>query len=108
MKEVGIYMKHRILGLDDDNHSPMFVDENGTKFHTFKNLVDFLSQPHQDEVEVKMFAIVDEWSDKLEKYDEKEVNCMFDILAGIMKCPENMNIQNLFNLFWESTNREWW
>ena len=55
-----------------------------------------------------MFAIVDEWSDELEKYDKEEVNCMFDILAGIMKCPENMNIQNLFNLFWESTNREWW
>ena len=108
MKEVGIYMKHRILGLDDDNHSPSFVDENGTVFNTFKELVDFLSQPHRYEIEVKMFALVDEWSDELKKYNNEEVNSMFDVLIGIMKCPENMNIQNLFDLFWESANREWW
>ena len=101
-------MKHRILGLDDDNHFPSFVDENGTIFDNCKELVNFLSQPHIDEVEVKMFAIIDEWSDELEKYDEEEVNSMFYALIGIMNCPENMSIQNLFDLFWESANREWW
>ena len=101
--------KYRILGLDDDNHSPMFVCEGGYgHYRTFKELVEFLSRPHQFEVEVKMFAIVDEWSEDLEKYEEEQVNSMFDALEGIMEYPEGMDAAEVFELFWNSANRNWW
>ena len=101
--------KYRILGLDDDNHSPMFVCEGGYgHYRTFKELVEFLSRPHQFEVEVKMFAIVDEWSEDLEKYDEEQVNSMFDALEGIAHYPEGMDAAEVFELFWNSANRNWW
>ena len=101
--------KYRILGLDDDNHSPMFVCEGGHgHYNTFKELVEFLSRPHQFEVEVKMFAIVDEWSAELEKYEEEEINAMFDALTGTCRYSEDMVPEDIFNLFWESANRNWW
>ena len=99
---------YRILGLDDDNHSPIFVCEDGHHYRTFKELVEFLCCPHQFEVEVKMFAIVDEWSEELQKYGEEQVDDMFDALEGIMKYPEDMNSAEVFDLFWNSANRNFW
>lgn len=99
----------RILGLDDDNHSPIFVCEGGWgHYRTFKELVEFLSRPHQFRVEVKMFAIVNEWSDRLQKYSEEEVIDMFDALSGISKYSEDMVPEEVFDMFWESANRICW
>ena len=100
--------KLRILGFDDDNHSPCFRCEDGTTFCNCQELVAFLSKPHDCEVEVKMFAIVDEWSAELEKYEEEEINAMFDALAGTCRYSEDMVPEDVFNLFWESANRNWW
>lgn len=101
--------KYRILGLDDDNHSPIFVCEGGFgQYRTFKELIEFLSRPHQFEVEVKMFSIIDKWSDELQKYDEEEVNAMFNALAGTIDYTEDMNAEEIFYMFWESANRNWW
>lgn len=33
----------RILGLDNDNHSPMWVCEDGTVFNTAKEFMEFLN-----------------------------------------------------------------
>ena len=55
-----------------------------------------------------MFAIVDEWSEDLEKYDEEQVNSMFDALEGIAHYPEGMEAAEVFELFWNSANRNWW
>lgn len=98
----------RILGLDDDNHAPCFVGEDGTHFSGVKELVEMLAQRHENTYEVKMFAIVDEWNYKLEAYDECEVDHMFDFLEGIATKPENMEFDEIFNMFWESANRLWW
>lgn len=101
--------KYRILGLDDDNHSPVFVCDGGYgHYHTFKELVEFLSRPHQFEVEVRMFAIIDDWSEELQKYEEEQVDAMFDALEGIMEFPEGMDAGEVFNMFWESANRNYW
>ena len=67
-----------------------------------------LAQRHENTYEVKMFAIVDEWSDELSAHDECEVDHMFDYLEGIAIAPEGKTFDEIFNLFWESANRNWW
>ena len=98
----------RILGLDDDNHSPMFVGEDGAVYHGAQDLIGMLAKPHANTYEVKMFAIVDEWSDDLSAFEEETVDHMFDFLEGISTKPEGMEFEQVFNLFWESANRNWW
>lgn len=98
----------RILGLDDDNHSPCFVGEDGTQFSGVQELVGMLATPHQNTYEVKMFAIVDEWSDELSEFEEEKVDHMFDFLEGISTQPEGMSFDQIFNIFWNSANRNWW
>ena len=55
-----------------------------------------------------MFALVDEWSDRLQKYTEDEVNEMFDALAGNISYTEDMIPEVVFDMFWESANRTQW
>jgi hypothetical protein len=98
----------RILGLDDDNHSPMFVGEDGCYYDDAKELIEMLAAPHQNTYEVKMFAIVDEWSDELSAYGEGMVVHMFDALEDIANKPEGMTFEQIFDLFWDSANRNWW
>ena len=98
----------RILGLDDDNHAPCFRCEDGTVFSTCKELVEFLSKPHDCQIEVKMFAIVDEWEGGLADFEEEEVDSMFDYMTGYGRLPENMIGDLIFELFWNSANRLWW
>ena len=98
----------RILGLDDDNHSPMFVGEDGTHFSGAKELIEMLAQRHENTYEVKMFAIVDEWSEELAAFEEEFIDHMFDYLEGIARAPESKTFDEIFNLFWESANRNWW
>ena len=98
----------RILGLDDDNHSPCFVGEDGTQFSGVQELVAMLATPHQNMYEVKMFAIVDEWEGGLADFEEEEVNSMFDYMTGYGRLPENMIGDLIFELFWNSANRLWW
>lgn len=98
----------RILGLDDDNHAPCFVGEDGTHFSGVKELIEMLAQRHKNTYEVKMFAIVDDWSYQLKAYEEWEVDHMFDFLENIATAPEGMTFDEIFNMFWESANRQWW
>lgn len=98
----------RILGLDDDNHSPMWVCEDGTVFSTAKEFMEFLAKPHDVQCEIKMFAIVDEWSEELAAYEEEFIDHMFGYLEGVCRQPEGKEFDEVFNLFWESANRLWW
>ena len=103
--------KLRIIGLDDDNHSPCFRCEDGTMFSNYQELVQFLSKPHDCEVEVRMFAIVDEVSITcgLADFKIEEVDDMFSYLEGIGGCvPAGVHPDLVFDLFWCAANRHHW
>lgn len=97
----------RILGLDDDNHAPMFHMETGEIFSTPRELIEFLSHSHDVEYQVKMFAIVGEYTGRLEKFEDYEVDQMFCFLEGLSGAVES-EPGFIFDLFWESANKEWW
>ncbi len=98
----------KILGLDDDNHSPVFRTEDHVLFNNYKELVEFLSKPHTFQVEVKMFAIIDEREGGLADFEDEEVDAMFDSLTGAGRKPEGMIDDIIFALFWNSANRHYW
>ena len=98
----------RILGLDDDNHAPCFVSEDGTHFSDSQALIEMLATPHQNTYEIKMFALVYGWSSELLTFNEQEVDDMFDYLEGISNKPADKDFTQIFNLFWESANRTFW
>ena len=98
----------RILGLDDDNHGYCWVCENGATFSTTKEVMEFLAKPHEFQVEIKLFAIVEEWSDELASYDEYLVDDMFYYLENVAIRPEGMSFVEIFDLFWGSANRMHW
>ena len=97
----------RILGLDDDNHAPMFRMETGEIYNTPRELIEFLSHSHDVEYQVKMFAIVENYCGELANYEYEEVDEMFYFLKGIISWEE-AEFDLIFNLFWESVNRSWW
>ena len=70
----------RILGLDDDNHTPMFRMETGEIFNSPRELIEFLSHSHDVEYDVRMFAIVDEYRGDLANYEPEEIDMMFYFL----------------------------
>lgn len=101
--------KIRILGMDDDNHEPMFVAETGEVFYDAQELIQILlAKPHLVEYEVKMFALVDGWSTALLEYDECEVDNMFDFLCRTHHLESDAKFSKIFELFWESANRKNW
>jgi hypothetical protein len=97
----------RILGLDDDNHAPMFRMETGEIFNNPRELIKFLSHAHDVEYDVRMFAIVENYSGELLNYEPEEIDAMFYFLEGIEPWKE-AEFDLTFNLFWESVNRSWW
>ena len=97
----------RILGLDDDNHAPMFRMETGEIFSTPRELIEFLSHSHDVEYQVKMFVIVNDWTGRLEEFEHDEVDQMFCFLEGFGNVTES-EPGFIFDLFWESANKEWW
>lgn len=103
-------MSYRILGLDDDNHQPVFVAETGNRYHGYRDIINYLAEPHLEPVEVKMFAIVDGWEEyePLGLFDEETVDMMFDMLGGLIDFPEGLSFDECFELFWNSANRKWW
>lgn len=98
----------RILGLDDDNHSPMFVDENRRVYYDAQELIEMLCVPHKHNYEVKMFSLVDEYSDELNQFDEIKIDNMFDFLCGRTASIEGMEFNEIFDMFWKSANRRCW
>lgn len=101
-------MSYRILGLDDDNHAPCFVTETGNKYNNPRELIKYLAEPHLEPVEVRMFAIVGEWSAEMETFTEDQVNEMFDALTGSFIRPNYITFENCFDMFWDVANKDWW
>ena len=97
----------RILGLDDDNHAPMFITEDGDIFSTPRELIKWLSHAHDVEYDVRMFSIVGEYTGRLAEYESSEVDEMFCFLEGFGNVTETVP-GLIFDLFWESNNKEWW
>lgn len=97
----------RILGLDDDNHAPMFISEDGDTFSTPRELIKWLSYAHDVEYDVRMFSIVGEYTGRLAELEDGEVDEMFCFLEGLSAVTEK-EPGFIFNLFWESANKEWW
>lgn len=98
----------RILGLNDDNHSPCFRCEDSTTFSNCQQLVEFLSKPHDVQVEVKMFAIVDEWTAEMEELGEEKIDELFYFVEGYGRQPEDYTLEQAFNLFWNAADRLCW
>ena len=101
--------KLRILGFDDNNHAPSFRCEDGTVFNFPVDLVEFLSKPHDYQVEIKMFSIVDNWEDDLADFEEEEVYSMIDYMVGYNRLPKSMTMTDdlIFELFWNSARWLW-
>ena len=98
----------RILGLNDDIHLPFFVCEDGTtEYSDVCDLVRFLSQPRNFEVEVRMFSLVDTTSEDLDHYTTEELNDMFDALDGYGDPPCGLNNTEIFDLFWGPADKNW-
>ena len=97
----------RILGLDDDNHAPMFITEDGDIFSTPRELIKWLSHAHDVEYDVRMFSIVGEYTGRLAEYEPSEVDEMFCFLEGFGNVTETVP-GLVFDLFWESNNKGWW
>ena len=101
----------RILGLDDDNHSPIFRMETGEIFGSPRELIEFLAHSHDVEYQVKMFAIVDEIPQGfgLADYDESQIDWMFYHLEGLTSSlPDGVLPEAVFDLFWVVANRRHW
>jgi hypothetical protein len=97
----------RILGLDDDNHAPVFRMETGEIYNSPRELIEFLSHSHDVEYQVKMFSIIGEYTGRLEEFEDYEVDQMFCFLEGLGGAVES-EPGFIFELFWESANKEWW
>ena len=97
----------RVLGLDDDNHAPMFVFETGEVYNTPRDLIKWLSHAHDVEYDVRMFSIVGEYTGRLAEFEHDEVDQMFCFLEGFGTVTES-EPGFIFDLFWESVNKEWW
>lgn len=102
--------KLMILGLNDDNHDPCFRCEDGTFFSSYKELVEFLCKPHDCEVEVRMFAIVDDipLTCGLADYNQEQIDDMFYFLEDCAPLPDGMIFDLVFALFWHAANRRYW
>ena len=97
----------RILGLDDDNHAPMFRMETGEIYNSPQELIKFLSHAHDVEYDVRMFSIVGEYTGTLAMYDQDDIDTWLYFLEGVSRY-EDADFALIFNLFWESNNKGWW
>ena len=96
----------RILGLDDDNHAPMFRMETGEVYNTPRELIEFLSHAHDVEYDVRMFRIIDEPTGCLAEVDSISADFMFGALEDLHDFGKN-RFEDVFDLFWESSS-DWW
>ena len=97
----------RILGLDDDNHEPMFRMETGEIYDSPRELIKFLSHAHDVEYDVRIFSIIEEYTGTLAMYDQDDIDNWFYFLEGVSRY-EDADFELIFNLYWESANLRWW
>ena len=97
----------RILGLDDDNHAPMFRMETGEIYDSPRELIQFLSHAHDVEYDVRIFSIVGEYTGELANYEQDEIDMMFGYLEGLYNWDE-AEFDLTFDLYWQSAPNTHW
>ena len=89
----------RVIGLDDDIHSPLFVTEEGVVMGDTNDLIRTLAAPHANNYEIRMFSVADDILECFECYDIEEFYELFDdLIAGNPKD---------FEVFWKSSRKDW-
>ena len=97
----------RVLVMDDDNHAPMYVREDGISYYNEKDfMVKCVAKPHSIQFKLAHFSIVGELSEELANYDEDKLCGMFDTLCGYRWAKSSDSFEDLFNMFWNSAD-EW-
>lgn len=97
----------RVLVMNDDNHSPMYVREDGIVYYDEKDfMVKCLTKPHDTYFKLALFSIVNEPVGELANCNEDEICGLFDTLCGCSRAKSSEPFEDLFNIFWESAD-EW-
>lgn len=97
----------RVLVMDDDNHSPVYVREDGIVYYSEKDfMVKCLIKPHNIQFRLAFFSIIDEFDGEIVNYSEDEVYGMFNALCGYRLTKPSESFEDLFNMFWNSAD-EW-
>lgn len=98
----------RVLALDDDNHSCMYVTEMGATYENACEFIKFLAQPHIEPIEVRGFAIIDPGKPLMDLEDDV-IDDLFYYVEGV-GCSEsvaNIPYSKAFDMLWNSS-KEWW
>ena len=97
----------RVLVMDDDNHSPVYVREDGIVYYSEKDfMVKCLIKPHNIQFKLALLSIINEPVGELANYNEDEICGMFNTLCGYRWAKPSESIEDLFNMFWDSAD-EW-
>ena len=106
----------RVLALDDDNHSCMYVTETGVTYENACEFIKYLAQPHIEPVEVRGFAIIDPVSevmgnfkkiDNLKDLEDDVIDDLFYFVEGVGSMQEDIPFSAAFDMLW-SSSKEWW
>ncbi len=91
-------MKIRILGLNDDNHQTVFINEAQIgNFYTGNQLINMLAKPHTNEFEVKTAYLINlETEEESFAFELLEEASYRNIIAISYE-----EYQKLFNILWE-------
>ena len=97
----------RVLVMDDDNHSPMYVREDGIVYYNEKDfMVKCVAKPHNIQFKLAHFSIINDAVGELANYNEDEICGMFNTLCGNRWAKSSEPFEDLFNIFWDSAD-EW-
>ncbi len=97
----------RVLALDDDNHSCMFVTETGARYeNSMVFMRDCLAKPHMETYHIRGFCIID-YSKPLSDLEEDVVDDLFYFMEDIGEAPEGITFEAAFNLMWNSGSERW-
>jgi hypothetical protein len=98
-------MIKRILGMDNDHDPIWFVCEDcKTEYSCLMDLINFLSKPHKDEIQVKIFEPTHVFVGKMEKYTYAQMREMWDFLEGYTNPPFDLTGDEIFEMFWDSAD----
>ena len=97
----------RVLALDDDNHSCMYVTEAGVTYENACEFIKYLAQPHIEPVEVRGFAIIDPVGAPLKDLEDDVIDDLFYFVEGVGSMKEDIPFSAAFDMLW-SSSKEWW
>ena len=98
----------RVLAMNDDNHEPSFVLEDGTVYSCASRFIcNCLAKSHSEEYDVRMFYICDDFKGTgCEELSDDEVNSLF----YCVDCGEDsfgLNFHSAFDILWNASSKSW-